>query len=313
MSAFLGIDTSNYTTSSAIYTDNIVIQNKKLLPVKDGAVGLRQSDAVFHHTMQLPAVMEKIFSDYSNNDFTAVGVSVKPRSAEGSYMPCFSVGNSVASILSSALKIPKYEFSHQQGHIMAALYSADKLSLLKESFLAFHVSGGTTEALLVTPNKENIMFVQKVGGTLDLNAGQLVDRIGVMMGLGFPCGIDLEKLAIKYNDKIKVKSTLKGNNCCLSGFENKCKDMYNAGEDKEKVAAYALAYIEQTLFDMAKSILNEYGNMPILFAGGVMSNSIIRKSLTNKLGACFCESAFSSDNAAGIAVLTYLKHCEKSL
>lgn len=313
MSAFLGIDTSNYTTSSAIYADNTVIQNKKLLPVKKGAVGLRQSDAVFHHTMQLPEIIEKTLSDYGNNNFTAIGVSTRPRSVIGSYMPCFSVGNSTAAILSSVLKIPKYEFSHQQGHIIAALYSAGKLNLLKEKFLAFHISGGTTEALLVTPSKEDVICVDKVGATLDLNAGQLVDRIGVMLGLKFPCGMDLEKLALKYNSKIKVKSTLKGNNCCLSGFENKCEDMYNAGEAKEKVAAYTLAYIEQTLFDMANNILNGYGNMPIIFAGGVMSNSIIRHNLTNKLGAYFCESSFSSDNAAGIAVLTYLKHSETSL
>lgn len=313
MNAFLGIDTSNYTTSAAIYSEGLVIQNKKLLPVKEGAAGLRQSDAVFHHTMQMPEIISKTLSDYGNNNFTAIGVSVKPRSVDGSYMPCFSVGNSTAKILSAVLKIPKYDFSHQQGHIAAALYSAKKLDLLNEKFLAFHVSGGTTEALLVTADKENIISAKKIGATLDLNAGQLVDRIGVMMGLKFPCGIELEKIALKYNGKIKVKSTLKGNNCCLSGFENKCRDMYNAGEDKEKVAAYTLAYIEKTLFDMANNILAEYGNMPILFTGGVMSNSIIRNNLTDKLGAYFCDSAFSSDNAAGIAVLTYLKHFGKSL
>lgn len=309
MSVYLGIDTSNYTTSVAFYKEGEVIQYKKLLPVKEGALGVRQSDAVFHHTQQLPQLMEMLFENYTNR-INAIGASVKPRNINGSYMPCFSVGSSSAQILSSALKVPVFPFSHQQGHIAAALYSANKMELIQERFLAFHVSGGTTEALIVTPNKKDIIHTELVAATLDLNAGQLVDRIGVMLGLSFPCGKKLEELALNYQKSIQVKSTLKGVDCCLSGIENKCRKMFDEGIDKGKIAAFVLAYIEQILFDMCIRLLQEKGNMPVLFSGGVMSNSIIKQNLTEKLGAYFCAPEFSTDNAAGIAVLTAIKHKE---
>lgn len=306
MNGYLGLDTSNYTTSVAVYSNSTVLQKKKLLPVKHGTVGLRQSDAVFLHTQQLSALIDELFSVYTG-DINAVGVSTRPRSIEGSYMPCFTVGSTNAHILATVLGVPLYEFSHQQGHIVAALYSAEKLELLSKTFLAFHVSGGTTEALIVKPDKNNIITATPVGVTLDLNAGQIVDRVGVMLGLRFPCGTELEKLALRYNEKLKVKSTLKGTNCCLSGVENKCEKIFNESNSPEKTAAYALAYIEQTLMDMYKRIIVEHGSMPVLFSGGVMSNSIIRNSFTEKLGAIFSQPEFSSDNAGGISVLTAIK------
>lgn len=306
MISVLGIDTSNYTTSAALYTGGEVIQNKKLLPVKSGTLGLRQSDAVFHHTQQLPEIINDLMSN-SNADIKAVGASVAPRNIKGSYMPCFTVGGGAAKILSSVMKIPFYGFSHQQGHIAAALFSAGKLQLLKKEFLAFHVSGGTTEALIVCGDANNIINTKLAASTLDLNAGQLVDRAGVMMGLDFPCGKELEKLALLCNESVKVKSTLKGSSCCLSGVENQCRKIFEESNSKEKTALYVLKSIEQTLIDMCVKILKEYGKMPILFSGGVMSNSIIRNSLTEKLGAYFAEPEFSADNAAGIAVLTAVK------
>lgn len=306
MISVLGIDTSNYTTSAALYTGGEVIQNKKLLPVKSGTLGLRQSDAIFHHTQQLPEIINGLMSN-SSADIKAVGASVTPRNIKGSYMPCFTVGGGAAKILSSVMKIPFYGFSHQQGHIAAALFSAGKLQLLKKEFLAFHVSGGTTEALIACGDANNIINTKLAASTLDLNAGQLVDRAGVMMGLDFPCGKELEKLALLCNESVKVKSTLKGSNCCLSGVENQCRKIFEESNSKEKTALYVLKSIEQTLLDMCVEILKEHGKMPILFSGGVMSNSIIRNSLTEKLGAYFAEPEFSADNAAGIAVLTAVK------
>lgn len=306
---YLGIDTSNYTTSVAIYKNGSILQEKELLPVKKGERGLRQSDAVFHHTQQLPTIIENIFNKYDDlANITSIGVSSTPRSVSGSYMPCFTVGTATARALAATMKIPLYKFSHQQGHILAALYGANSINLITQKFLAFHISGGTTEAVLVKPDKDNIISTNIVAETLDLNAGQLVDRVGVSLGLDFPCGNQLEKLAKKYSEKVKVKSTLKGFNCCLSGIENKCNKMLIDGEPKEKIAAYVLAYINQTLFDMSNLLLKEHGKMPIVFSGGVMSNSIIKESLTNKMNGLFSPPQFSADNAAGIAVLSYLKH-----
>lgn len=315
MSKFLGIDTSNYTTSVALYDDvtKEVTQKRKLLPVSKGELGLRQSSAVFHHTQQLPTLIEELFSECecSTKDIKAIGASFTPRKIEGSYMPCFTVGSSAARILSSTLNIPLFELSHQQGHIASALYSTESLSLLNKKFLAFHVSGGTTDALLVNSEDDgNILPVKLVGETLDLNAGQLVDRVGLSLGLAFPCGKELEKLALNYDGKIKVKPTVKGKDCCLSGVENICKKALDNGESREYISALCLKYIEETLYKMTDSIIDEYGEMPIIFAGGVMSNSIIRNNLLKRLPCVFCEPQYSTDNACGIAVLTSILYKE---
>ena len=198
MSLILGIDTSNYTTSLAVVDTEhkTAIQSKKLLPVAEGALGLRQSDAVFHHTVQLPQLFEQLKCQCQLSDVTAVGVSVTPRSEEGSYMPCFLSGVSAATAFAMSGNLPIYRFSHQQGHIAAALFCTDKLELLNETFLAFHVSGGTTEAVIVTPDKDNICKTQLVATSLDLKAGQAVDRVGVAMGISFPAGKQLDELAI---------------------------------------------------------------------------------------------------------------------
>lgn len=309
MALALGIDTSNYTTSCAIYDVNThsVIQQKQLLPVKPGECGIRQSDAVFHHTQQLPLLMEKLFSDLSGS-VEAICVSSVPRMQEGSYMPCFTVGVGTARSLSAAMDIPLYFTSHQQGHIMAALYSADKLDLLGDRFIAFHVSGGTTEAILVSPDNDEIFTCDIIAKTLDLNAGQLVDRVGVMLGLQFPCGIELENLASEYKERIKVRPVLKGADCCLSGFENKLSDIYKKSGDKSMTAAYTLAYIEATISAMTEKLFDQHGKLPVIYAGGVMSNKIIRDSLQNRFSASFAQPQFSCDNAAGVALLCAYKH-----
>lgn len=307
---YVAIDTSNYTTSTAIYSNGEIIQAKKLLPVEKGKVGLRQSDAVFHHTIQLPQMIESLSKKFDISKITAVGASFTPRSVEKSYMPCFTVGSGFARSLSALIKVPLYKFSHQQGHISSAIYSSNKYFLFKEKHLAFHISGGTTEALIVAPDKESIISAQLVGKTLDLNAGQLVDRIGVMMGLPFPSGKYIEKLALEFNGKVKVKPTIKECDCCLSGVQNICEKMFKDGVSNQEISLYVLKFIEETLYLMTLNIFKKYGKMPVIFAGGVMSNGIIRDSLSERLGAFFAVPEFSTDNAGGIAVLTALKNGE---
>lgn len=314
MNTYLAVDTSNYTTSTAIYSNGEIIQAKKLLPVEKGRIGLRQSDAVFHHTVQLPQMIEELSQKADINSITAVGASFTPRSVEGSYMPCFNVGSGFARSISALLDIPLYKFSHQQGHIASAIYSSKQFQLFTQKHLAFHISGGTTEALIVTPDNDNIVKASLVGKTLDLNAGQLVDRIGVMLGMDFPCGKQLEQLALEFNGNLKVKPVIKENetecNCCMSGVQNICEKMFSMGVPKEEISAYLLKFIEETLYKMTLKIFDKYGEMPVMFAGGVMSNSIINKNLTRKLGAFFAKPEFSTDNSAGIAVLTAIKNGE---
>ena len=307
MSLYLGVDTSNYTTSVALYDGETgeLRQQKKLLPVREGQLGLRQSDAVFHHTAQLHALFDELVRDVDTKSIAAVGASVKPRPVSGSYMPCFTVGINTARVLGTVLSVPVYEFSHQMGHIAAAVYSADSKYLYKDKFLAFHVSGGTTEAVIVTPDNGVLKVSDIVGKTLDLHAGQAIDRIGVEMGLTFPCGKELEKLALQCGKKVTVKPCIKGTDCCLSGLQNICENMLRQDIDTSEIALTCLMYIEKTLEKMCKAILDKYGDMPVLFAGGVMSNSIIRAGLSEKINCVFATAELSSDNACGTAVLAY--------
>ncbi len=305
---YLGIDTSNYTTSAALYNSQTgeITQQKKLLPVREGQLGLRQSDAVFHHTAQLHTLFEELVRGVDTKQIAAVGVSSRPRPVSGSYMPCFTVGQNTAKILSAALKIPLCEFSHQEGHISAALYSAKKTELFNRDFLAFHVSGGTTEAVLAKGLGSGFEL-ELVAQTLDLNAGQAIDRVGLMLGLKFPCGPQLEQLALKNTEKLSARPTIKGCDCCLSGVENQCKKLISQGKSPEYVSAYCLEFIRKTLEKMTDALLEKHGELPLVYAGGVMSNSIIQNSFKEKYNAAFAEPVFSSDNAAGIAYLCYRK------
>ncbi|MDD5952896.1 MAG: peptidase M22 [Oscillospiraceae bacterium] len=305
MRSFLGIDTSNYTTSAARYTDGAVTQQKQLLPVKAGQLGLRQSDAVFHHVQQLPTMLSPLLQ--MEMPISAIGVSTRPRDMEGSYMPCFTVGAGFAKSLSEGLGVPLYHFSHQAGHIAAALYSAGRLDLLHQRFLAYHVSGGTTEAVLVTPETEHVFHCEIVSQSLDLKGGQAVDRVGLLLGLPFPAGKQLEALALQWTERLPVHATMKGNDFCLSGLENQCQKLLREGAPKEQIARYCLESIGVALERSCAQLLKTYGTLPVVFAGGVMSNSILRERLSGKFGAYFAAPEFSTDNAAGIAVLTAVK------
>lgn len=306
---FLGIDTSNYTTSAALVEPGMVLENrKKLLPVKPGEKGLRQSDAVFHHVRQLPEVLSPILEVLTEPP-KAIGVSLYPTTEKDSYMPCFLVGKNTAQLLGKAWNIPVEGFSHQQGHIAAALYSAGKLDLLENPFLAFHVSGGTTEALFVKPDMDGMPQVTPAARSLDLKAGQAVDRVGVMLGLSFPCGPELEKLALRWEGKLSYCPVLKGSDCSLSGIENQCRALFDRGEPPEKIARFCLEAIASVLDKMCGRLLDELGSLPVVFSGGVCSNSLLRKRLGEKYGGYFAAPQFSSDNAAGTAILAWKKRC----
>lgn len=311
MPDFLGIDTSNYTTSAAVFSveKGSIIQNKKLLPVKEGECGLRQSDAVFHHTNNLSGILKDLL--LNTQKIEAVCVSVKPRNIEGSYMPCFLTGKTAAEIITYTSGARLFYTSHQLGHIAAALYSCKRLDLLQRKFIAFHVSGGTTDCVLCKPDAEEIIKAEPFSGSLDLKAGQAVDRVGVMLGLKFPCGKELEKLAEKSNEKFKINIKLKGNDCCLSGVENKCRKMFDDGVPKEDIALFCLEYISQTIRAMTKKAIENFGNIPVVYAGGVMSDKIIKKRLENCAEAYFAEPEFSCDNAAGVAIIAAEKFKRK--
>ena len=311
----IGLDTSNYTTSLAILDESgeLVANLKRPLAVKEGERGLRQSDALFAHTVNLPLLIKEANGHLSDSEIIAVGVSEKPRNVSGSYMPCFLAGVSAAEAMSLGAKAPLYRFSHQCGHIMAALYSSGADHLLNDEFAAFHISGGTTELVRVTPT-EFEFSTELLGGTLDLNAGQVIDRIGVYMGLSFPAGAQMEGLALKNDKKIpKRKVSSDGMSVNISGLENIAKRLYDETEDKALTSAFVFDYISKALVLMSDAYEAEYGKTEFVYAGGVMSNSIIKKNLSERFNAYFAEPSMSADNAVGIAALArrrYLSECD---
>ena len=310
---FLGIDTSNYTTSVGIVTGSgELLANLKIpLSVKQGERGLRQSDALFAHTVNLPLIMEMARDYLSDCNILAVGVSSRPRNCEGSYMPCFLAGVSSAESIGTAACVPVYRFSHQCGHIMAAIASSEREDLIGSTFAAFHVSGGTTELLRVTPDG-NAFTCEIIGGTADLNAGQVIDRIGVYMGLPFPAGSEMERLAL-LNEKPIPKKHISVKSCTasISGLENMAMKLYDETGDKALVAAFVLDFIGRTLDSVCRNYTELYGDTEFVFAGGVMCNSIIKKKLSENRRASFAIPAMSADNAVGIAHLTRREHITK--
>ena len=309
----LGFDTSNYTTSCALFDTDTgqITQKKQLLPVPEGQAGLRQSDAVFHHTRQLPELAEQLAAEVSLSGLAAVGVSSAPRGEAGSYMPCFLAGLSAARTLAAANSLPLHVTSHQMGHILAALYSAGCLSWLDPAhapFLAFHVSGGTTDLLRCIPDADEVLRIEPVASSLDLKAGQAIDRTGLMLGLQFPCGAALEQLAMQSDTSAEMRVTLKDGCCSLSGLQNQCETMRKKGTPAADIARYCLNSVGAAVEAMTRDAAEKHGNPAVIFAGGVLSDRLIQQRLQAlPLQTAFAEPAFSCDNAAGIAVYAACK------
>ncbi|MCH5212847.1 MAG: hypothetical protein J1G06_07520 [Oscillospiraceae bacterium] len=297
----LGIDTSNYTTSVATYDGHSFIQSRKILDVKEGMRGIRQSDGVFIHNKELPSMIEERIGAVDRN-ICAVGVSTRPRSVSGSYMPVFTVGHGYARAVSAALGIPLYEFSHQDGHIMAGIYSANAHELLNQPFISVHLSGGTTEILRSEYNGHGFTNAI-VGGTLDISVGQLIDRIGVYMGMKFPCGKSLEALAGETDKTIKLPFSVKGGYMNLSGIETKLEREIK-GPDAV-IARTVFVYVTDVLVKTVSNVMKETRIRKVLLAGGVASNGIIRSGLRGVLDGniYFASKELSTDNAVGIAIL----------
>ncbi len=303
---YLGVDTSNYTTSLSLVSDGCVIkQARRLLPVEKGSRGLRQSDAVFFHTKALPELSKELFEceQYSKENLCGIGVSVTPRDEVGSYMPCFLSGLSYASGISHANNIPMYTFSHQAGHISAGISSCEDPQVFShKEFFAFHVSGGTTEALLC--KYENSTYSCKiVGGTKDASAGQIIDRAGVLCDLQFPCGRELDDIAKSSENVIKPVVSMDGAYFHMSGLQNKFEKYIADGIALSDAAAFLFGSIASALKKSLEALRGEYGHKPCLFVGGVMCNSHIRKELLKLSDVYFACAELSRDNACGVAIL----------
>lgn len=299
----IGFDTSNYTTSIATFDGTGGLNCSKLLPVKAGELGLRQSDAVFHHTKSLPELSGRLFSNVDVGDAVAVGVSTRPRSVDGSYMPCFMVGYSHAKMLAAALHVPLVECSHQQGHVAASLWSAGRLDLMDVPHLAWHLSGGTTELLLIEPEGKNVKCT-RIGGTTDISAGQLIDRTGQLLGQPFPAGKHIDRLSCEAQNRDLFKVKCPGMEFSLSGVQNKVNAYYESCQDAAETAGYALRCICQAVMTATQNAMSAYPGLEVVFSGGVASNTMLREKIA-PMNPVFAKPEFSTDNAMGVAVLAY--------
>ena len=260
----LGIDTSNYTTSAAVFHGREGVNRSRLLEVAPGQLGLRQSDALFSHVKRLPELMEQLFAE------TGPGT----------------------------LGIPCCQVSHQQGHVAAALWSAGRLDLMDTPHLAWHLSGGTTELLLVEPEGRNVRCA-KLGGTSDISAGQIMDRTGQLLGLPFPSGKALDQLATGVSVKqFRVKTN--GLTFSLSGLENKIREFHEQSGSDAETAAYAIGSVCGAVLRVTQAAQEQYPGLEVVFSGGVASNSQLRRVCSFGV---FAAPQFSTDNALGVAVL----------
>lgn len=299
----LGFDTSNYTTSAAVFGGGVAENRGRLLTVPEGALGLRQSDALFQHVKRLHLMVGQLRADGAVGEVAAVGASTRPREVEGSYMPCFLVGEGEGRALASALGVPFYPCSHQQGHVAAAAWSAGREDLLDKPHLAWHLSGGTTELLRVEPEGHTVR-AEVIGGTSDIAAGQLIDRAGVLMGLPFPAGKALDALYPEADQCLGYQVKLNDLTFSLSGMENKVKELMERGEKPANVARFTIDTIMNVLLRATKETQKRWPGLPVLCSGGVASNRQIRAAM-ERIGAVFAQPQYATDNALGVAILAH--------
>ena len=309
----LGIDTSNYKTSlAAVDEDRHILSNiSEYLDVPKGERGLRQSDAFFKHSNKLPFLTEKLLKTIDAGDVSSVGVSYAPRRVEGSYMPCFLAGVNLGKVISELLGVPCYEFSHQEGHAAAIIDTTEDAG--DDPVILMHLSGGTTEFLKCTPSKAGYN-TEIVGGSLDISFGQLIDRFGVAIGLPFPAGPEMDKIAETCEAKtdsdvlgnIRVKDgyfNLSGPETRLMGFASSSKE-----KDLRAVIFEIMDKISDILIESSDYLCEKYGTEKVYMAGGVASSITIRKLLKIKqkresYRILFGDPALSGDNAVGTAIL----------
>lgn len=310
----IGLDTSCYTTSVAAVTveGQVLASCRKLLPVKEGERGLRQSEAVFIHVRQLPERLEELAAYTQGHEIVAVCASRQPRDEEESYMPVFQVGDAQARGLAAMLGVPCFASTHQRGHVAAAMVDS---GVAEGDLMAVHLSGGTTELLSLRGDELTLL-----GGTLDLHAGQFVDRVGVALGLPFPAGPHLEKLAVAGRSEAKLPANMADQDlhCHFSGAETQVQRWIKQGAmPKEDIAREVYDLLARTVSRMILAGSRDTGIRQVLIAGGVASSQLFRQLVTERIHkkdkgfrVCFGRPEYSGDNAVGAALIGAKKYRE---
>ncbi len=309
MKYVLGIDTSCYTSSLAcVSLEGEVLLNKQvLLELADGTRGLQQSKAIFNHLKNLPSITSELKSTIDKPELVAVCSSVKPRPQKDSYMPVFVLSQSLGQVIANINNVPYYESTHQENHIMSGLYSLGGFKA--KHFLVVHLSGGTTELLDVRVHNHGF-DIDMIGSSLDLHAGQFIDRIGVSLGLPFPSGPHLEELANNELESYDIKYYVKDLNISFSGPETHIQRQIVKGLDSRKIARGVYISLIKTLGKWLINAVKKGYPRDVLLVGGVSSSRIIREGLradseikNEGLSLYFADPQLSKDNALGTALI----------
>lgn len=309
MKYVLGIDTSCYTSSLAcVSLEGEVLLNKQvLLELADGTRGLQQSKAIFNHLKNLPSITSELKSTIDKPELVAVCSSVKPRPQKDSYMPVFVLSQSLGQIIANINNVPYYESTHQENHIMSGLYRLGGFKA--KHFLVVHLSGGTTELLDVRVHNHGF-DIDMIGSSLDLHAGQFVDRIGVSLGLPFPSGPHLEELANNELESYDIKYYVKDLNISFSGPETHIQRQIVKGLDSRKIARGVYISLIKTIGKWLINAVKKGYPRDVLLVGGVSSSRIIREGLradseikNEGLSLYFADPQLSKDNALGTALI----------
>ena len=232
------------------------------------------------------------------------------------------VGTSFAKSLSMALEIPLIEVNHLQGHLLSH-FIRDEFPVPKFPFLGITVSGGHTQIVRVN----SYFDMEELGTTLDDAIGEAFDKCGKVMGLGYPAGPHIDRLAKegKHTAFRFPIPKVDGLNVSYSGFKtavinflhkNQQKNQHFIEENKADLCASIQYTLIEIIYSKIKLAVQETGIKEIAIGGGVAANSGLRNKLTkeaenNKWKVHLPPLAYTTDNAAMIGIVGYFKYKEK--
>lgn len=320
----LGIESSCDDTSAAVIQDGVLLSNVIASQAVHEAYGgvVPELASRAHQQNIVPVVSEAIKrAGIKPEDLSAIAFTRGP-----GLMGSLLVGLSFAKGLASALQIPMIEVNHLQGHVMAHfVLEKDNLDkpLPKYPFLCLLVSGGNSQIIKVMSYKD----MEVIGQTIDDAAGEAFDKCAKVMGLGYPGGPVIDRLA-KEGDPNKFKFAkphIKDLDYSFSGLKTSflytLRDAIKENpnfieENKADLCASLQKTIVDILMDKVRKAVKETGIKEVAVAGGVSANSGVRNAFTEhaqKYGwtVHLPKFLFTTDNAAMIAIVGQHKYQDK--
>lgn len=318
----LGIESSCDDTAAAVIQDGVLLSNiissQKVHENYGGVVPELASRA--HQQNIIPVVDEALKkAGISKDELTAIAFTRGP-----GLMGSLLVGTSFAKGLSTALNIPMIDVNHLQAHVLAHFIKENKDDTNQPSFpfLCLLVSGGNSQIIVVKSHKE----MEIVGQTIDDAAGEAFDKCAKVMGLGYPGGPIVDKLAKVGNpDRFRFnKPHIKGYDYSFSGLKTSflysLRDELKTNpdfieENKEDLCASLQKTIIDILMDKLRKAAKDLGIKEVAVAGGVSANSGLRASFeehAHRFGwkIFIPPFGYTTDNAAMVAISGYYKYLD---